>query len=108
MRRLPVLLVLLAALAVAAVVVLAASSEILVDWLWFRSLGFGAVFATVWSARVAAFGIAALASWIVLVANGLLAARAAGPLVRRLRLVRGNGDPDRLPDTLEISFDRFP
>jgi uncharacterized membrane protein (UPF0182 family) len=108
MRRLLVLVVLLAALAVAAVVLAAASSDILVDWLWFRSLGFGAVFATVWRARLAAFAVVTIASWIVLVANGLLAVRAAGPLVRRLRLVRGNGDAERLPDTLEISFDRFP
>jgi uncharacterized membrane protein (UPF0182 family) len=108
MRRLPIVIALLAALAVATVVVLAASSELLVDWLWFRSLGFGPVFATIWGARVAAFAVAAGASWIVLATSGLLAARAAGPLVRRLRLVRGNGDPAHLPDTLEISFDRIP
>jgi hypothetical protein len=107
MRRLGVLLAVLALLLVA-VVVVAGSSGVIVDWLWFRSLGFGSVFFTVWSARLAAFAVVALASWLVLAANGLLAARAAGPRVRRLQLVRADGDPGRMPETLEISFERIP
>jgi len=96
------------ALVIATAVAVTASSDILIDWLWFRSLGYGTVFTTVWTGRVVTFAVVAFASWLVLAGNGLLAARAAGPLVRRLRLVRGNGDPAGLPETLEISFERIP
>ena len=81
----------------------------LVDWLWFRSLGYGAVFVTVWDgAQSRRSQMVAIASWLLLAGNGLLAARATGPAVRRLRLVRGGGDPAGLPETLEISLERFP
>lgn len=49
---LPLFLVLIAVSVSCAVL-----SGFLVDWLWFDSLGFGAVFLTVWKAKVAAFGI---------------------------------------------------
>src|SRR5262245_19120115 len=100
-------LVATAALLLAAVGI-GALSGFLVDWLWFRSLGLGAVFSTVWSARVTTFAVAVIASWLVLAGNGLLAARAAGPVVRRLRLVRSADDPAGLPETLEISLERIP
>src|SRR4030095_14472855 len=80
-------IVLLAApLVIAAVVGLGAGSEFLVDWLWFRSLGLGSVFSTLWGAWVVTFAVVAIASWLILICNGLLAAHAAGPSVRRLRL----------------------
>jgi uncharacterized membrane protein (UPF0182 family) len=97
-----------AALVIGAVIAVSASSEILVDWLWFRSLGYGAVFATAWTARVTTLAVVAIASWLVLAGNGLLAARATGPTVRRLRLVRSAEDPVGLPATLEISLERVP
>ena len=33
--------------------------EVLVDWLWLDTLGYGALFATMWHTKLAAFGIAA-------------------------------------------------
>jgi uncharacterized membrane protein (UPF0182 family) len=101
-------LLVLAALLVGAGLAVVASSNLLVDWLWFASLGFEPVFSTTWRARLATFAAATIASGIVLTCNGLVAARAAGPLVRRLHLVRTSGDPENLPETLEISFERFP
>ena len=48
----------------------------LVDWLWFGSLGFGAVFSTVWHTKLAVFAIATGLSFVVLVPYGLIATRA--------------------------------
>src|SRR4030095_14477606 len=102
-------IVLLAApLVIAAVVGLGAGSEFLVDWLWFRSLGLGSVFSTLWGAWVVTFAVVAIASWLILICNGLLAAHAAGPSVRRLRLVRAADDATRLPEVLEISLEYIP
>jgi uncharacterized membrane protein (UPF0182 family) len=107
MKRLTFWLI-LAALPLAALVVLAASSGVLVDWLWFRSLGFAAVFTTAWKARLTLFAVAAGASWLFLSLNGLLAARAKGPPARRLRMVRPSGDPMSPPEVIELSLERFP
>lgn len=107
MKRVPLRLI-LAALPVAALVVLAASSGVLVDWLWFRSLGFGAVFSTGWKARLVVFGVAAVAAWLFLCFNGLLAVRAKGPRARRLRMVRPSDDPMGAPEVIELSLERFP
>jgi uncharacterized membrane protein (UPF0182 family) len=72
---------------IAVIVSCAVLSGFLVDWLWFDSLGFGAVFLTVWKAKLAAFGIAVGLSWLVLALNGLLAARSPVLRVQHLRLV---------------------
>ncbi len=97
--------VLVALAAVFVVLLLSAStlSDIVVDWLWFNTLGFGAVFFTIWRAKIAAFAAAAGISSALLAFNGLLAVRAAdAPRVRRLRLVRGNGGGIELPEFLEF------
>ena len=98
----------LAVLLVAALASFTALAGFFVDWLWFDSLGLGAVFATVWRMKVLVFGVATGASAILLAANGLVAARARTPRVRRLRLVRGNGGGIELPDFLELSPDTLP
>jgi uncharacterized membrane protein (UPF0182 family) len=54
-------LLMLFILLIAVIVSCAVLSGFLVDWLWFDALGFGAVFITVWKAKLAAFGIAGIA-----------------------------------------------
>jgi uncharacterized protein len=103
-----IVLLVLAALAVALILSLGALSGILVDWLWFRSLGFGAVFSTMWEARVATFAVTAFPTWVLLVANGFLAARASAPPVRRLRMVRMSSDPEGPAEIVEVSLENFP
>lgn len=80
----------------------------LVDWLWFGSLGFGAVFATVWQAKLTVFAIAAGVSFVVLVPNGLIATRADVPRVRRLRLIRTNGGFEVPPEVFDVSPMQWP
>jgi uncharacterized protein len=106
-RAVPVGLILVAVI-IAIAVSLAAASGVLVDWLWFGSLGFGSVFSTIWEARVAAFAAATIPSWVILTASGLLAARTKGPPVRRLRMVQVDTDPGGLPQILEVSLERLP
>ena len=98
-----------AALLVALALSLTTLRDLLVDWLWFDSLGFGAVFATVWRTKIVVFGIAGGVSSLVLAASGLLAVRASVPRVRRLRLVRGNGGGiEGVPEILEFATDHLP
>src|SRR5262249_24077340 len=84
----------------------------LVDWLWFASLGFGAVFSTVWRAKLAVFGLAAGGAAACCLANGLAAARTHAPRIRRLRVVRsdwGHGEGGRgMPDLFEVPLDELP
>lgn len=106
-RAVPVGLILVAVI-IAIAFSLAAASGVLVDWLWFGSLGFGSVFSTIWEARVAAFAAATVPTWVILTASGLLAARTKGPAVRRLRMVQVGTDLGGLPQILEVSLERFP
>jgi uncharacterized membrane protein (UPF0182 family) len=82
----------------------------LVDCLWFDSLGFGAVFTTVWETKLAVFVITAGVSMMLLIANGWFAIRSPSPPVRRLRVVRGNGGGivEDLPEIFEFSSDSLP
>ena len=80
----------------------------LVDWLWFDSLGFGAVFSTVWHTKLAVFALVAGLSFVVLVSNGLIATRTAVPRVRRLRLIRTNGGFEVPPEVFDVSSIRWP
>src|SRR5262245_49599170 len=93
---------------IAVIITFAALSGFLVDWLWFATLGFDAVFLTVWKAKLAVFGIAAGLSWVVLTVNGLLAARTPGLRVRHLHLVRNLGDRERLPEVIDLSLESLP
>ena len=84
-------------------------TSFVVDWLWFDSLGFGAVFFTVWRAQVVAFAGAAALTMLLLSVSGLFALRMHAPGLRRLRLVRGDGPTtDGLPVFVEFSPDTVP
>jgi uncharacterized membrane protein (UPF0182 family) len=104
-RTLPLLIA--AALVIVLALAGAALSGFLVDWLWFGTLGFGAVFATTWQTKVITFGVAASLSTMLLALNGVLAARARPPQVRRLRIMRGNGH-DGVPDIVEFTPENLP
>ena len=108
MRR-TTLLVILAALLIAAAGSFSALTSFLVDWLWFDSLGFSAVFFTVWRTQVIAFASAAGLATLLLAVNGLFAVRMHAPPAHRLRLVRGNGrSTEGLPVFVEFSPDTLP
>src|SRR5262245_42349296 len=108
MRR-TVALVILVGLAIGLAIVLATLSGFLVDWLWFDTLGFGAVFSTVWHAQVGAFAVATVASALVLSINGLVAAWGPARRVRRLRLIRRDGlGFEESPDFFELSPQALP
>jgi uncharacterized membrane protein (UPF0182 family) len=100
--------IVLATLLIAGLVAAAALTGWLVDWLWFDAVGFGAVFATMWHAKLAAFTVAAVLSAALLAANGLHAARAPAPPVRRLRILRPDGSDFELPDLLEFTPENLP
>ena len=96
-----------AASAVAVLVVLAVLSRFFVDLLWFDSLGFRAVFMTVWLTEIGVFVIAAAASSVLLVLNGLIAVRASASLrPRGFRVVGRN--QQGLPEAIEISLAHLP
>lgn len=101
-------LLMLFILLIAVIVSCAVLSGFLVDWLWFDALGFGAVFITVWKAKLAAFGIAAGLSWLVLAINGLLAARSPVLRVRHLRLVTNPRAGEGLPEVIDLSLEAVP
>src|SRR4051794_24908843 len=60
------------------------------DWLWFESLGFGSVYATVLLTQVAIFLVAALSFFVLLALNVLLARR----LARRLEHQTGHSEEE--------------
>jgi uncharacterized membrane protein (UPF0182 family) len=86
----------------------AALSDFLVDWLWFDSLGFSAVFITIWKAKLATFGIAAGLSCLVLAINGLLAARSPVLRVQHLRLVTTPRAGEGRPEIIDLSLENVP
>jgi uncharacterized membrane protein (UPF0182 family) len=89
-------------------VVFAAASEVLVDWLWFDALGFGAVFITMWKAKLVVFSVTLLMAGGALALNGLLAVRATSPRVRRLQLVRSPDNNEGFADLFDPFSGRFP
>jgi uncharacterized membrane protein (UPF0182 family) len=84
-------------------------SRFFVDLLWFDSLGYRAVFTTVWLTEIAIFAVAAGVSSVLLALNGLLAATRSpqgSPRPHRFRVVgRGTGG---LPEVIEFSPDSLP
>lgn len=106
-RTVPLLI--LAALVITAVISFTTLSDFLVDWLWFGTLGFGAVFSTTWQMKLVAFGVVACLSAVLLLASGLLATSARLPPVRRFRLMGGNGiSIEGLPELLNFSPEDLP
>ena len=98
----------LAASVIVVLVILAVLSRFLVDWLWFDSLGFKAVFATAWLTVLMVFFIATILSSAILMINGFIAAKNAstGSSARRgFRVVGRN--TQGLPEVIEFSLARF-
>src|SRR5262249_59520807 len=69
-------LLILAVALIATLVMLAILSRFFVDLLWFDSLGFRAVFTTVWLTMIVVFAIASVLSSGLLLLTGFIAARA--------------------------------
>src|SRR5262245_65585599 len=98
-----------AASLIAILVMLAILSRFFFDLLWFDSLGFRAVFTTVWLTMIVVFAIAALLSSALLLLSGFIAARAtaAGSAGRPgFRVVGRNSQG--LPELIEFSLDKIP
>ena len=108
-RRRPAVAVLVATV-VAAVGTLFAFNGLFVDWLWLGSLGFGAVFWTVWSAKLVVFALTAGVSLVVLAPNALIATNPGLSKVRQLHVIKGNGDDlEGVPDLMiDLSPDQLP
>ncbi len=106
-RRAPLLI--LAVLLITVAGSLSALTSFLVDWLWFDSLGFAAVFFTTWRTQVAAFAGATGSAALLLAVNGLFAVRMHAPPAHRLRLIKGDGRSNEgLPVFVEFSPDTLP
>ena len=69
--------VIVAIIMVAGLILLGLCGDLLVDWVWFSSVGYLAVFRTVLATKAALFAAAFLASIAVLWLNGWLAVRLA-------------------------------
>ena len=103
------LLLVFIALFLAGLAVLSTLTGFIVDWLWFDTLGFAAVFATSWHAELALFTVAAGSSAFLFALNGLIA---VGVPVARVRRFRWLGPPrgrDEAPsDVIEFSSAALP
>jgi uncharacterized protein len=101
---------LLAAASIVAVLVMFfVFSRFFVDLLWFSSLGFRAVFTTTWLTKLIVFAIASGLSSVVLLFNGLIAARATTGPINRPRSFRVIGrSAQGRPEVIELSVDKLP
>ena len=101
MKKIPVLPFI--GLAIAVFATLASLKSFLVDWLWFGSLGFGAIFATIWHTEIALFASVFVLSSVLLIINVWIATRANGDSFRRLRQIDNRArTTSGLPDIIEI------
>jgi uncharacterized membrane protein (UPF0182 family) len=99
----------LAAIVIVAIVVLSVADQFLVDFLWFRALGFEGVFTTTVGAQVAIFVVVWLVAFAAIAGSGLVAV-AMSHERERLRVVRR---PDEmvevnLPELIRALGDRVP
>ena len=99
----------LAAILVVAMLILGLGDQLLVDLLWFDSLGYGSVFRTTIGAEVAVFAIVWLAAFAAIAGSGLIALGATRER-ERLRVVRR---PDEmvevnLPELIRTLTERIP
>lgn len=62
----------------AALILLRLAASFLVDWTWFASLGYGSVFWTTVTAKVAVFGVVFVATAVILYINAVLAQKLSG------------------------------
>src|SRR5262244_1925022 len=109
MRPRTILLGLVAVAVLVAGVLLSITDQFFVDLLWFRTLGYGTVFATTIKAEVVIF----LAVWLVAFAGMAASGLAAVGLSRdreRLRVVRRPGEAAEvnLPELIRTLGDRVP
>lgn len=96
----------LAAVIFALLIVLPVLSRLLVDWLWFDTLGFQDVFATIWWTSLAVFAIAAALTTAILLLNGFIAAGTDVRPARSFKIIGRNAQG--LPETIELSLGHFP
>src|SRR6185437_12586736 len=102
-------LILLAAVVVAILVVLSLADGMIVDYLWFGSLGYGEVFTTTLMAEVAIFAAVWVISVVIIGVSGLLALRFSHDR-ERLHVVRRTVEPNEvnLPELIRALGDRIP
>ena len=103
------LIIALAAIFIVALLLLGFGDQLLVDLLWFDSLGYGSVFRTIIGAQVGVFAIVWLVAFIAIAASGLIALGATRER-ERLRVVRR---PDEmvevnLPELIRTIGERIP
>src|SRR6476620_1383998 len=89
-------------------IVLGLASDILVDWLWFSSIGYLQVFLTTIGAKAVIFVAVLTTSAAIFWLNGFLAVRFArrqpAPVAAFASNPRGSSSP---PDPLALIFDRL-
>jgi uncharacterized membrane protein (UPF0182 family) len=103
------ILILIAVVVIAAVVGLSVLDQLLVDYLWYGTLGYGGVFNTTVGAEIAVFAIVWLVAFLAILASGLVAVGASRHS-ERLRVVRR---PDEmvevnLPELIRALGERVP
>lgn len=102
-------LIILAAIVVAILILLSFADSLIVDLLWFGSLGFREVFTTTLIAEVAIFVAVWVISFLAIGISGLIAVRFSRDR-ERLRVVRRSLEPVEvnLPDLIRSMGDRIP
>jgi uncharacterized protein len=99
----------IAAVLIAALVICAMFSRFFVDLLWYSSLKFRPVFMTVWLTQATVFAIAAVASFAMLLLNGLIAGRSTPSGDGRPRAFRVYGQGrEGIPQVIEFSTENIP
>src|SRR5271166_5926144 len=85
----------------AGLILLGLCGDLLVDWAWFSSVGYLAVFRTVLATKAALFAAAFLASTAVLWLNGSLAVRIGAPPAHRPAFDWRSVNVGSVPDFIE-------
>lgn len=103
-------IVLAVALIVGCLIILGFLSGLLVDWAWFSSIGFAAIFWTILGAKLALFAAAFVATGIVVWVNGSIASRAASSptYLRPVRTPWESPGSNQLPAVIERLIGRLP
>src|SRR5437899_4967110 len=103
------LLIILAATVLAVFIVLNLADSLLIDLMWFDSLGFREVFTTTLSAQVGIFAAVWLLTFLTAGTSGLLALRQSRDR-ERLRVVRRSEEVTEinLPELIRALGDRIP
>ncbi len=104
-----ILLLVLAAILIVGLLILGLGDQIIVDLLWFDSLGYGSVFRTMIGAQIAVFAAVWLVAFLVIGVSGL-AAYASTHDRERLRVVRRSDEmiEVNLPELFRALGERIP